>query len=126
MLYKFLSGIFKHGVKVFKKSGMDFQFEHIKAQHTGIWCLLVQCFLGQCSVWTTFGKQILLGHFQLRSESLGAERYEDLIQTYQSTTYWNLVTNREVFAGQGSVWTRAQLLENNLFWGHFQIRSEGL
>ena len=26
--------------------------------------------------------------------------------------------------GQGSVWT--QLLENNLFWGHFQIRSEGL
>ena len=82
---------------------MDFQFEHIKAQHTGIWCLLVQCFLGQCSVhvWTTFGKQILLGHFQLRSESLGAERYGDLIQTYQSTTYWNLVTNREVFAGAG-------------------------
>jgi hypothetical protein len=52
-------------------------------------------------VWTTFGKQILLGHFQLRSESLGAERYGDLIQTYQSTTYWNLVTNREVFAGAG-------------------------
>ena len=98
---KFLWGIFKHGVKVFEKSGMDFQFEHIKAQHTGIWCLLVQCFLGQCSVWTAFGKQILLGHFQLRSESLGAERYGDLIQTYQSTTYWNLVTNREVFAGAG-------------------------
>ena len=33
---------------------MDFQFEHIKAQHTGIWCLLVQCFLGQCSVWTAW------------------------------------------------------------------------
>ena len=42
-----------------------------------------------------------LGHFQLRSESLGAERYGDLIKTYQSTTYWNLVTNRDVFAGAG-------------------------
>jgi hypothetical protein len=33
--------------------------------------------------------------------------YGDLIQTYQSTTYWNLVTNHEVLIllGQGSVWT---------------------
>ena len=56
---------------------------------TTYWNLVSPCavFLGQCSVWTTFGKQILLGNFQLRSESLGAERYGDLIQTYQSTTY---------------------------------------
>ena len=58
---QFLWGIFKHGVKVFEQSTLDFQLKHTKAQHTGIWCLLVQYFLGKCSVWTTFGKQILLG-----------------------------------------------------------------
>ena len=47
------------------------------------------------------GNNLFWAHFQIRSESLWAERYEDLIQTYQSITYWNLVANHEVLARAG-------------------------
>ena len=60
---KFLWGIFKHEVKVFEKSGMDFQFENIKAQQydTGIGVSLCSVFSGSALCGQLLGNKFFWG-----------------------------------------------------------------